>query len=402
MSVLDVNAPGAQCYSRAACSSATRSVATVHAANEKTTRLDVVRSTMICDKNLLELSPANPTDHDPAFDWLGWDALLTRKKAEFGGELLRLNGDLSTRRLKWRAVNCLYAGWSNLLAGPTKIAATDLSSWHRLLNYSEGDEIQVDPWPTAVFPEPADVPPSTYRTAGSFVAFAASTGADQPLGCDLDRLPAAQDSWLPLTFDHYAVPVPPVPDDSGRPEIPVAGDGLFHGASVDLNKNDLGVYWQSVLNNYRLAPQVVLRLSGNGERLTTPLQIKGTNLVLYFEPPEEKKEPLVRRPGGRVPAEALFDVEQGNLSIINGNVRFSEKTQGRVMPWLIRMHGGDLHLFRTHLFVPPKESSTAFRGLISLEGSGETAAERVYSCVANETVLVSGRDGINIRGIGHV
>ncbi|MHB1424654.1 MAG: serine/threonine protein kinase [Gemmataceae bacterium] len=404
MSVLNVNAPGARILiEKCLFVGDAAPLLRVHAANDRPTRLQAVRSTMICDKNLLELSAANPTDHDPAFEWLGWDVLLCRKNAEFGGELLRMNGDIGTRRLKWRALNCLYAGWSNLLAGSTKIAATDLSAWRRLLNYSEGDESKADPWPTAVFPEPAEVPSGTYHTAGSIVAFAASTSADQPLGCDLDGLPAARDNWLSLTFDRYAVPAPSVPDESAPPEIPVNGDGLFHGAQVDLNKTDLGLYWQNVQNNYRLAPQVVFRLSGSGERLTTPLRIKGTNLVLYFEPPPEKKEkqePLILAPGGPLPADALFEVEQGNLSIVNGNVRFSETAKGRVVPWLIKMHGGDLRLFRTHLQVPPKDSGAAFRGLISLDGSGETAIERVCSCVTNESVLVSSHDALDVQGIG--
>src|SRR5262249_39702588 len=170
--------------------------------------------------------------------------------------------------------------------------------------------------------------------------------------------------------------------------------------TVDLNRTDLGVYLQTVQKNYRLASEVVLRLSGNGERLTTPLRIKGSSLVLYFEPPQEKKEPLVLAPTGRGSAEALFDVEQGNLSIINGNVRFSEATEGRVVPWLIKMRRGDLRLFRTHLEVPPKDSGAAFRGLIALEGSGDTAAEHVSSCLANECVLVSARDALAIEGIG--
>jgi serine/threonine protein kinase len=401
MAVLDVNAPGARVlFENCLLVSGDAPLLRVHAADNRSTQLRAVRSTMICDKDFLELSSANPRDRDPAFDWLGWDVLLSRNNAEFGGDLLHVNGDIGTRQVKWRAVNCLYSGWGNLLAGKTTIAANDLRAWRRLWDYNDGDDSHSDPWPTAAFPEPAEVSAGTYRTAGSSVAFAASTNADRPLGCDLERLPSARDSWLSLTFDRYPVPAPAVLRESSPPAIADAGDGLFHGASVDLNQTDLGVYWRKVQESQRLAPEIVLHLRGSGEHLTTPLQIKGANLMLYFEPPPEKKEPLILAPGGRNSAEALFDVEQGSLSIINGNIRFSEKPQGRVVPWLIRMHGGDLRLFRTHLQVPPKDSSTAFRGLISLDGSGETAADRVSSCVANESVLASGHDAIDIRGIG--
>jgi serine/threonine protein kinase len=406
MSVLDADAPGAQVlFEDCLFIGDDAPLLQARVANDRPTQFRAVRSTMICGKELLDLQPANDADHDPIFDWLGWDVLLSRKDPEFGGELLRLNGDISPKQLHWRAINCLYAGWGNLLAGTMTIPTTDLSAWRRLWDRSEGDEVLGDPWPTAVFPEVAEVPAKTYRTAGSLVAFASSTDPDQPIGCDLDRLPPARDYWLSLTFDRYPVQLPAVPDNSVPPAVPVASDGLFHGAQVDLNQTDLGDYLQTVQKSYRLAPEVVLRLSGDGERLTTPLHIKGSNLVLYFEPPPEpkegetKKEPLVLAPG-RGSAEAIFDMEQGNLSIINGSLRFSEAGKSRVVPWLIKMRGGDLRLFHTRLEVTPKDSGVAFRGLIALEGSGDTAADRVRSCVVNESILVSAHDAIAIQGIG--
>jgi serine/threonine protein kinase len=428
MAVLDAEAPGAQVlFENCLFIGDDAPLLQARIANDRPTQFRAVRSTMICGKNLLTLRPAADADEDPAFDWLGWDVLLSRKDAEFGGEMLRLQGNISRRHLRWRAINCLYAGWGHLLAGTTKIAATDASSWRRLWDRSEGDEVLGDPWPTAVFPEAAEVPAHTYNTAGSLVAFAASANADQPLGCDLDRLPPARDNWLSLTFDRYIIQLPTLPDYSSPPEVPVASDGLFYGARVDLNQTDLGAYLQTVQKNYRLAPDVILRLSGDGERLMTPLRIKGSNLVLYFEPPPEKKEtprmpdygraqqrfepslekketdkkePLALVPGGAVSADALFDVQDGNLTIINGNLRFSDAAKSRVVSWLIRIRGGDLRLFRTHLEVPPKDSGVAFRGLISLDGSGETAAERVRTCAVNESVLASAHDALAVNGIG--
>jgi serine/threonine protein kinase len=423
MSVLDADAPGAQVRIESCLFIGDDApLLQARVANDRPTQFQAVRSTMICGKNLLTLRPAGEADQNPVFDWLGWDVLLSRKTPEFGGELLHLQGNIGAQHLRWRAINCLYAGWGNLLAGTRTIAATDPSAWRRLWERTEGDEVLGDPWPTAVFPESAAVPASTYNTAGSLVAFAASTNPDQPLGCDLEHLPPARDSWLPLTFERYDVQSSALPDNSSPPEIPVAVDGLFHGGRVDLNQTDLGVYLQSVQKSCRLAPEVVLHLSGDGERSMTPLRIKGSNLVLYFEPPSpEKKEPqrspeyskpptekteadkkelLALAPGGLASAEALIDVEDGNLSIVNGNFRFSDAGKSRVVPWLIKVRGGDLRLFRTHLEVPPKDSGTAFRGLIALQGSGETVAERIRSCAINESVLVSAHDAIALNGIG--
>lgn len=401
MSILDLAAPGGQVlFENCLLVGEDVPLVSVRAANDRPTRMHVVRSTMICGKTLLELRPAQSKDREPAFEWLGWDVLLSRKKPEVGGELLRLSGDLDMGRMSWRAINCLYAGWGSLVVGSKLIAGTDITDWQRLWGRSEGDGVQAERWPSALFPEPAEVPARTYHTAGSLVAFAASTSAEQLLGCDLDRLPAVRDNWLALTFDRFAIASPGVPEEAGAPDIPRSNDGLFHGAQVDLNRIDLGVYLQSVQESHGLASKVVLRLSGSGEHLTTPLQLKGSSFVLYFEPPPEKKPALVLVPAGRGPAEALFDVEQGNLTIINGNLRFSDTTGARVVPWLIKVRGGDLRLFRTHLDVPPKNSGAAFRGLISLQGSDDLAAERVCACVANESLLVSARHALAIEGIG--
>src|SRR6185437_8612195 len=185
----------------------------VRAGTDRPTNLRVVRSTMIGGKNLLTLRTVKATDRDPAFRWLSWDVLLSRKTREAGGELVRLAEGVGTRQMSWRAVNCLYAGWETLLAGPSSIPASDAAAWRRLWGLLEGDVVQADPWPTTVFLEPAEMPADTYRTADSGVAFAASTGADQLLGCDLAVLPAARDSWLPLTFGRFAIVAPALPED---------------------------------------------------------------------------------------------------------------------------------------------------------------------------------------------
>src|SRR5262249_15616015 len=80
---------------------------------------------------------------------------------------------------------------------------------------------------------------------------------------------------------------------------------------------------------------------------------------------------------------------------------FAESAQTRrILPWLVKVRGGDVRLFRTHLEVPPSASGARFRGLVLLDGSGDASAERVCSCAANETVLLSAREGIRIQGIG--
>lgn len=287
---------------------------------------------MICGKNLLNVRPATAEDRQPAFAWLGWDVLLGRWSQGSGGELLRLEGGIGTEHLKWNAINSLYAGWETLLAGPNAIAAANVSAWRQLWSRTEGDVVQTKSWPTAVFPEPAELSASTYRTAASPVAFAASTGTDQLLGCDLDRLPRVSENWLSLTVNRFAILAANVPDDPDPPAISAPGDGLYHGGRLDLNQIDLGAYLKTVQKTYRLAPKVVLHLTGSGERLTTPIRIKGSSLVLYFEPPPEKTEPLALVPSTQGAGEAIVEIEKGDLNVINGSLHSPKPVRREFCP----------------------------------------------------------------------
>lgn len=390
LSLVDLNAPGAEALFADCLLVGGDAPLLQVAAGERPTALRAVRSTMICGKDLLHVRSAKETLRDPAFHWLGWDVLLSHKTKPAGGELLCLRGGIGTRNMKWRAVNCLYSGWEKLLSGTASIAATDTAGWRKLWGRSEGDETRSDPWPAAVFPEPAELPASTYRTAGSAVAFAASTATDRLLGCDVDALPPVRDNWLPLTFDRVALQIPAPLEDADPPDVPV----------LDLSKIDLGAYLQDLQRWNRLGPQTVLRLTGSGERFTSPIRIKGSNVVLFFEPPQEKEEPLTLVPAGRSPAEAFIDIEQGNLDIIGGRLRMTEASEARLPSWFIRMRGGDVRLLRTHLEVSPKCSGPSFRGLISFDGSGDAAPEHVRSCLLNESALLSAREAIRIHGIG--
>lgn len=401
MAVLDLHAPGARVlFENCLLSGGDVPLMQVKATAEQRTQVRAVRSTMICGKDLLTVRPATTEDRQPALDWLSWDVLLSRWSQGNGGALLRLADGAGTEHVSWRAINSLYAGWETLLAGAKSIPATDVSAWRQLWSRTEGEVVHAKSWPAAVFPEPAELPASTYRTAGSPVAFAASTSAEELLGCDLDHLPPLRDNWLALTFHRFAVLAPSVPEDPDPPTIPASFDRLYHGERLDLTQVDLGAYLQTVQKNYRLAPRVVLHLTGSGEHVTTPIRLKGSSLVLYFEPPPEKTERLTLIPAATGAGEAILEIEQGDLEIINGSLGFAESGEARILPWLLKVRGGDVRLFRTHLKVPPRSSGASYRGLISMDGSGATTAERVRTCAINESVLLSAYDGIRIQNIG--
>jgi serine/threonine-protein kinase len=371
------------------------------APNEPPVRLRVVRSTLVARQTLLQVSRATPADTRPAFDWVGWDCLLGRSNRESGGVLLDLAEGAVTEAVHWRAVNCLYSGWMTLLDGAEALAATNLPAWHKRWGLAEGDRALADTWPPGELHDPAEVLPPSYNPEGTPAGFAA-TGGPGLLGCDLAALPPARDNWLALTYEHF---VGPAVDFLGGspPDLPVGDPGLFHGARLDLTKEDLGAYLDRVQKTQKLAPRVVLRLAGNGERRSAPVRIKGSSLVLYFEPPEAKAEPLRLLPQ-EIPLaagqEGFIEVDDGDLDVIGGSIRYPDFKTALVPPYLVRVRGGSLRLHGCSLQGPTVQPPDVFKGLVRFDGSGKSDPDKAATCALSESVLVSGRAGVQVSGVG--
>jgi eukaryotic-like serine/threonine-protein kinase len=361
----------------------------VRAEEKKATNVRVVKSTLVCGQTLLEVRPARAVDHHPALRWLGWDALLSRSSPRSGGEMVGVRGGAETDAMKWQAVNCLYAGWQTLLAADRTIGGDDLSGWQRHWGRIEGDGVARRPWPERAFTEPAEVPASAYRP-GKGVGFASSTSAEVPLGCELSALPAGRDNWVRGVFEPSVSPPESITDDS-PPEIPEADGRHYQGERLDLTAvEDLGAYLAQVQRRWKLGPRVVLRLAGKGERMTSPIRVKGSTLVLYFEPPERGEERLALKGGKGPRADALVEVEGGNLEVINGEFHAPGA------PYALKVRGGDLRMFRCRLEGPQQAVPAEYRGLVCLEGPGE----KPRGCAVTECVLVSGRAGVVLQGPG--
>jgi serine/threonine-protein kinase len=366
---------------------------------ERGVTLNVARSTLICAQTLLMVQPAQATVRNPIVKWLGWDALLSRSSAGAGGNMVAVGDQASTHGMTWRAINCLYAGWQNLLTGATPISGSDATLWRRHWTRIEGDDIAREPWPPAAFNNPSEVAAATYRTADTPVGFAALSTADQPLGCPLETLPATRDNWLSLTCEPFVIPRVEPLTDGNPPPIPNPGDSLYHGERLDLTQVDLGAYLQRLQKSSALGPRLVFHLTGTGERQTTPIRIKGHSLVLYFEPVGEDRTPLALTTTSRS-EEALIEVEGGNLDILGGELHVPTSRSARVPPHLIKVRGGDLRLFHCRLDAPPPVPDS-FAALISLEGSGDPTSDKARNYALSECVLVSGRAGVRLDGVGN-
>jgi serine/threonine protein kinase len=406
LSALDLDAPGAEVlFDGCLVAGGEPPLIQVRATNDNPPTLRVVRSTLVAGRTFLRVEPARPIDRNPALNWFGWDALVCRSGARAGGDLVSLPAEVGPDKMTWRAVNCLYAGWQNLLTGSTPFPATAIAPWRRQWDRIEGDDAVPGPWPAAALLAGtlAELPAAAFRITPDLPVGAAGTAApDQPLGCAFEELPPGRDNWLSLASDPFVPAVATQPEDPAAPEIPTLRDGRYHGGPVDLGRTDLGGFLKQMERQYGLGPRVVLHLYGTEERTTTPVHLSGRSLVLYFAPPAKDNrpkdaKPLVLTPAEGARGEALIEVENGNLELIGGTLRLPDD---RGPGWLLAVRGGELRLSGTRLEGPEGKLGSAFRGLVHFRGSGETAADRLRSCLIQKSVLVSGKDGIVLEGLG--
>jgi serine/threonine-protein kinase len=402
---LEVDLPGAEVLlDRTLLAGGEPALLQVKGANSKPLTLRMAQSTLVAAHTLLSIQPTSPAERDPAVRWMAWDTLLSRSNRQAGGEMIVLRDGAGTRGMRCDAWNCLYTGWDTLLAADTVLGRGQMSAWRMRWNRTEGDEARETPWPATAFAELGEVPTAAYRTANTPVAFASTLDPEQPLGCPLESLPTVRESWLMLTYERFLAPAID-PGDGTPPLLPTAAGPPYEGEMIDLSKGeDLGLHLQQLRKTQKFAARVVLHLTGTGERNTSPILVpRGTSLTLYFEPPPETDSPLalVATVGRDTPSrQALIEMEEGNLDIIGGDLRLGEAMTGRGLPWLLKVQGGDLRLYRTRLQGPIARSASSFRSLVDFTGSGATPADQARNCVVAKSVLVSGGDGIHLRGLG--
>jgi serine/threonine-protein kinase len=365
-------------------------------AGAKAPKIRVARSTLVGGTTMLELTPAD-ADKAPPLAWLSWDSLFGRSAPTAGGSLVSLAGGFESRNTEWRSVNCLYAGYADLIGGTTTVTA-DLGEWRKHWSRVEIDRVSRDSWPELPPPDPSKEPAATYAPAGA-VRFSATVDPLQPLGCDLAALPAARDGWAALAYEP-TLSSPELLSDDDAPPIPQPADGLFHGAAVNLDEVNLGDYLARLQDTTKLGPKVVLHLSGKGERPCSPIRVKGSSLVLHFETPADKDAPRLALAFSRAAKPVpLIDIEDGNLDVIGGILRIPDSSSLRVSH-VVRVTRGDVRLHKTRLDGPQQSVPEGYVAALSLSGSGDPNPEKGHICAINESAIFSSQVGIAMAGVG--
>jgi serine/threonine-protein kinase len=402
---LAVSAPGADVLiDRCLVAGGDRPLLQVAGRNKGATTLRLFRSTLVAGKTLLRIDPAGKEDTSPDVRVSAWDVLLAQGNRQVEGDMVVMAPGQDTAHMRWRAINCLYAGWTRLLTGKDVIRAADLEKWHRRWQYDEGDKAILTTWPRSAPLDPEESGQHLYRQMKTEAGFTATSGPG-PLGCDVDDLlrewpswPATRRSWLMLTFKRYPTSAPLLPDDDTPPD----------GEPIDLTKVNLADEVKERAGRLKPGSKLALRLSGSGNCVTGPIKLKGLHLVLFFEPPPKPMKgkaapaPLVLVPDRESAAQetALIDVEDGSLEIVGGRIRCPDAELAKIPPYVLHLRNAGLRLFRSHLEGPLVHVPSTYRGLIHFEGSGKSDAEKTPACAVNESALLSGRRVIHLTGTG--
>ncbi len=365
--------------------------------------LRLFRSTLVADRCVLRVRPT-AGESRPPLAVRSWDALLARAGRQAGGQMVVLADRASPARMTWQSVNCLYTGWRNLLTSGEG-AIDDGRAWQAGWHRTEGELALAPAWPAVPRHDPSEAPADEFRPApapASPVGYAATSGPG-PLGCDPAALPPARTNWLALAYDGYPAPaLEPLADDTAPP-VPAVPDGRYHGGRIDLGQvPDLGAFLEQKARAQGLGPRVVLHLAGAGEHHTRPIRVKGSSLVLYFEPPAQGVEPLALMPRDKEPqdGDALLEVDGGGLDMIGGEVRLPDYRLALLPPYALKVRGGDLRLYHCRLYGPVQHPPPNSRGLIRFEGASAEPGATPHGCAINECVLVAGKSGVHLVGGG--
>jgi serine/threonine-protein kinase len=332
------------------------------------TTLGVCRSTLVADRRLLDVRLNAASGPQASFCLRCWDSLLARKGLEPQGEMVALLERTLPGSMQWDATNCLYTGWTTLLATSAR-QINDLESWHSVwppnVDNEVADKVLEQVWPAAAsHADPAEIPAMDYQTIGTSAYYSATSGPGA-LGCDTSGLPPTRDAWLRLTYDPPALESLEPPKEAAP--IPPT-DRRYSGETLDAQV-DVGEHLQKMAVMRGLAPKVVLHLRGTGDQFTSPIHIKGSSLVLHFDStPGTPSLWVMPKERKAVDHDALIEVEDGSLEIAGGGFRLLDFKLAPLPAHLFKVQG-DLLLTRCRLEGPMSQVPDQYQGLIQWEGS---------------------------------
>lgn len=385
----------------------------------RVTHLKMIRSTIVTERQCLALTSPSKLAIEPRFVWKMWDSLLTRTGSTTSSILFSISDQLHSTKLQVEAWNCLYCGWQSLFSGKNPLTSRQHSNWQvRWSDKPKVDKARYQPWPIGTFQRLTNVTAQEYRTdrfKGEPVGYTATSG-EGTIGCNVNALSPSIDNWMSMTVQRFTSPRPGLPLEEEPPPIPMIRDGKYHGGRIDVSRFDVGAELKKIADRWPLAPKVVLHLFQSDPRRrtvpTSPIKIKGSDLVLYLEPPmkrrnseEKDKEDenqgprlsfvgTARTTGGQ---DGLIQVEDGNLDIIGGTIRLPDFQAALIPPYLIAVKNGNVRTMDCRLDGPRFDAPRHFLGLILLD-IGQQKDHGITVCRLERSSLLTSGTCVSLKG----
>jgi serine/threonine-protein kinase len=359
--------------------------------------LRVLHSTLVAGRHFLQLVPEKSAGKKPSEKGLApplvlhlLDSCLARNDRDSEGCLVYTAADLDPEAMRWQAMNVVYAGWYKLLcASNQSVRGTDLAGWKDLWR-GDGERALADIWPKLPLIGVEELPAYSFSTRGSAVHFASILSPKEYLGSPLDH--GERLAWANVTFEPWTLL--PVPLLDGKMPAEIAP------IKLEVNsKTDLGQMLSSLPANAR----AVYHLTGSGEVTTSPIVLNGAEIVLYYEPPTDPKAKRLTLVLNRVACDkkpALIEVNGGKLDLINVRIQLDNSKTAPMPQRLVWVKGGDLRLYHCLLEGPLDKAPDDWLGLIEFTGSGQVLANAAHQLVCQQSVLLSGKRVVDVRGAG--
>ncbi|MBI1832609.1 MAG: serine/threonine protein kinase [Planctomycetes bacterium] len=321
------------------------------------------------------------------------------------GDMVQV-ADSGLATMRWRGVNCVYAGWKQLVKADSKsIGGTDLPGWRGQWGNASGEAAVARPWPAVPPSALEDQPASTFLPGESPVAHVALSGAGS-IGGVIGWLPTPPDAWLERTLEPRVVAGIPIAEID-PPAIPFAKDNLYHGERIDLAKSpDLGAHINLVLQREkaRLGPRLVFHIAGRGVAPTSPVRFSGIQeVVLFFE--RDLKSPITLvpnpNPDATLKRSPLLEITGGHLEIIGARMRLDA---GTLVPTLVRAEDANLTLTRCWLQGPHVKATDGFVSLIAVANTSDQPATLLLrdNVMVAAKLLMSVHDHVQLKARNNV
>jgi serine/threonine-protein kinase len=289
-------------------------------------------------------------------------------------------GSLKAAKIEERSA--LYLGWQNLafVVGVGRVLAATPEEWKKLWRLDTADMIaRRENWPTEELGEVHKAVPESFAPNEVAAEIPSRLGEDY-IGCATRRLPAMTPLLVERTYARLEPPRllplekllpsfmynpqknPQLGAWQGeqnrrrtQPGAPVKGDEPDPVREITFNVNqsgDLGLHLQTLAQQNELPDTTIVVVTGTGVVPLSPVKLTGNKSLVIWVNQTQGQSPVFSPKPGTEPAEAVFDVRDGDLIIDGATIMWPQGAPAGMPKKFVRVDRGNLTLNGCKLYGP--------------------------------------------------